>query len=74
MSYYLNVHFQGQRVKFLDSFRENSNTKFHENPFIVSRVVPYKRTAIRTDTHMKNLTVAYTNFAKVRNKTTSICY
>jgi hypothetical protein len=51
-------------------FEKSSNIKFHQNPYIKSRVVPYERTDGRTDrqTDMTKLIVAFRNFAKAPKK------
>jgi hypothetical protein len=49
-------------------FQRYSNIKFHKNPFIGSRVVPYGR--MDGQAHMKKLTVAFRNFSKAPNNET----
>jgi hypothetical protein len=47
-------------------FEKHSNLKFHKNPSIRSRVVPYGRTDGRTDT--TKLIVAFRNFVNAPKK------
>jgi len=50
-------------------FEKSSSIKFYENPSSGSRVVPWGRTDGRTD--MKQLLVAFRNFAKTPKKRSS---
>jgi hypothetical protein len=52
-------------------FEKYSNTKFHENPFIGSRVVPYRKTDERIDekTDMTKLIFVSRNCANAPKNT-----